>query len=138
MPLYSKLEDAEALLFPDGVTRVTSPSEYYGWQAAYIQTRGIARVWDASNPPPARVNHGRWIADCRACGNGMFTHPVWRIACCGECGAVYRDLPFPERIVEITRLLLERPNRAHQNWEPGEGLFALRAENFLHRVAACS
>lgn len=134
--MYLKLEDATALLFPDGRTRVETATDFLGWQAAHVQQRRIARVVGVPIALAARVNHGRWIADCARCGMGMFTHPVWRIACCAECGAVYRGVAFPAEIDEITRLLLQRPRRDTQNWEPGESLVRLRLENFLHRLAA--
>lgn len=134
--MYLKLEDATSLLFQDGVTRVQAPTDFLAWQAEHVARRGIARVVGVSADVWARVNHGRWLADCQRCGQGMFTHPEWRIACCAECGAVYRGVVFPEAIADITRLLLQRPRRDTQNWEPGESLTRLRFENLLHRLAA--
>lgn len=136
MSVYLKIEDAEALLFPDGVTRVETATDYLGWQASHIQNRGIARVWSSDQSVRARVNHGRWIADCRTCGQGMFTHPVWKIACCAECGAVYRGVDFPDRIQEITELLLARPRRDTQNWH-GEAIWELKMENLVHGIWSC-
>jgi hypothetical protein len=129
---WIKLEDATALMFPDGATRVSTPEEYQGWQAAMLQGRGIARRWDSDLRPRAHVNHGRWIVLC-ACGVGAFTHPGWRIACCGECGAVFRGVEFPENWREIEETLLKRPSRSKQNWD-GEPLLALKAENLVHGI----
>jgi hypothetical protein len=134
--VYLKLEDAQSLVFPDGSMHVETATEYLGWHAAHIQSRRIARVWNSDKTIPAYVNHGRWLADCQTCGKGMFTHPVWRMACCAECGAVYRAVDFPEQLDTITRLLLERPCRENQNWRTGETLFELKLENFFHRLAA--
>lgn len=135
MALYIKLQDASSLRFGDS-TRVTNPTEYLGWHAQQVQDKGIARTWNTDVTLKARVNHGRWIADCRACGRGMFAHPEWRMACCAECGAVYRAVEFPAGIVEITRLLLERADRENQNWVPGEPIWKLKFENFAHGVMA--
>lgn len=134
--MYLRLEDATSLMFLDGITRVETATDYLAWQAEQVNARRIARVIGVSDTIPARVNHGRWIADCQRCTQGMFTHPDWRIACCAECGATYRGVEFPPEIDEITRLLLVRPNRAHQNWQPGESVAWLRVENLLHRLAS--
>lgn len=136
MALYFRLEDASGLIFSDTRSRVTTPEEYLGWQMDMIMMRRIARVWKSDERVPARVNHGRWLTDCQACYEGVLTHPEWKIACCGNCGAVYRDVIFPPDIAEITRILLERPKRETQNWEPGESIAKLKFENILHRLAS--
>jgi len=133
MTLYMRLEDAGSLRFPSG-KRVASPAEYLGWHLHQIAERGIARVWVAAAPVPARVNHGRWITDCVTCGKSMLAHPAWRVGCCVECGAVYRDVRFPENVDDITNLLLARPRRETQNWEPGETLAQLLDDNAQHGV----
>lgn len=135
MSLWLKIEDASSLLFSDGVTRVESYQLYLGWQAQQIQNRAIARVWNSDVRLKARINHGRWITDCAACRCGIYTHPEWRLACCGNCGAVYTGVEFPANIEGITRLLLVRNSREHQNWEPGESMVQLRFENVLHWAA---
>lgn len=132
MALYYRLEDASSLLLSDGRTRVQTPEQYLGWHAEQIDARGVARVWHPSLRLDAKVNHGRWLVDCPACGSGAFTHPEWRLACCANCGAVYRGVNFPEQIEEVTRLLLERPRRETQNWVAGEALWKLRFENRVH------
>jgi hypothetical protein len=130
---YSKIEDASSLFFGDGSTRVECPTDYMAWQASHITSRRIARVVGVPVTVHARVNHGRWIVDCR-CSLGVLTHREWKIACCAECGAVFRDVQFPEQADEIERLLLARPDRTKQNWE-GESVRRLRLENSLHRIA---
>lgn len=129
---WIKLEDATALMFSDARTRVETVEDFYGWQAEHLQARGIARRWDSEVHPRAYVNHGRWLVQC-SCGNGAFTHPEWRVACCAECGAVFRGVVFPENRAEIEAVLLKRPMRKSHNWD-GEPLLALKAENVLHGI----
>ncbi len=133
--LWERLEDASDLRFMDNRTRVDSPEAYLGWHAERVMQRRLSRKWEAGKTPRARVDHGRWICDCvEGCGRGMFTHPAWRIACCTECGAVYRGIIFPEDVPTITSLLLARPNRENQNWLPDESITWLRIENLAHRI----
>lgn len=133
------LETAEALRFMDGRSSVRSPEQYLGWQAQHVDARQIARVHHPDARIQAVVNHGRWIAHCSECYQGMFTHPEWKIGCCSECGAIFTHIVFPAEIDEITRLLLLRPRRETQNWEPGPGdhlpgVWRLKWENRLHRL----
>lgn len=134
-PLWFRLEDASQLSLVNSngtTTPVDSPTLFLAWQAWTLQQRRIARTWPSDVTLSARVNHGRWVTDCHACYQGMFTHPAWRIACCGECGATYRGVEFPPNIEEITGLLLTRPDRTTQNWEPGESTLMLKLENLAH------
>lgn len=138
-PLWFRLEDASQLSLVNSngtTTPVDSPTLFLAWQAWTLQQRRIARTWPSDRTVHARVNHGRWVTDCLACSQSVFTHPDWRIACCGECGATYRDVQFPEHIHEITALLLQRPDRTKQNWEPGESIEQLVAENDQHSPIA--
>lgn len=131
MMRYLKIEGAEAL---GALVPLKSKAEFLGWHAAQIQARGIARVWHPYATVHARVDHGRWCADCPECGHGMFTHRDWRIACCGECGAVYEHVTFPSQVDEIEFLLLQRPRRENHNWSPGETVATLLSENLAHGV----
>jgi len=81
----------------------------------------------------ARVNHGRWIADCPNCNAGIALHPEWDRARCFGCGAIYRNLTWPAHPRLIARVLRARVIR-HQNWEPGETVADLIAENVAHAV----
>lgn len=135
MSLYLKIEDASALQFADGRTRVSSHETYLGWQAEQLANRGIARTWYSDERLHARVNHGRWIADCAACKSGMLTHPEWRLACCGECGAIYSRITFPVMASAIEHVLCRRPQRSTQNWFPTETVNDLLRENREHGVS---
>lgn len=131
-PKWLKIEGPEVLRFLDGKTRVDSPERYLAWHAELLLDRGLVAPRSIQvHRLKARINHGRWLADCLSCGQGMFTRPDWRIACCGECGAVYNGVIFPPRLDEIVLVLLARPDRRNHNWD-GESVWKLKLENRLH------
>lgn len=74
-----------------------------------------------------RVNHGRWLTDCPHCGSGIMTGRGWEEARCFECGACTRVV-WPAEIDGIEALLRMRPI-PNRNWEPGERLRVLFADN---------
>lgn len=95
-----------------------------------------------------KVNQGRWVADCPACGgaeriwpDGLRTHPEVphpfgifdSTLHCGYTGATY-DVAFPSEAAEIMAVLARRPNELNRNWEPGETVMDLRLENLNHGV----
>ena len=131
---YRFLLGPEQLLFEPG-RRVSSPAEYLGWHTSVVTGRG-GEPWDSLEGADARVNWGRWIADCFWCGTAMLTRPDWRIACCGECGARYAGemLLFPDEAEEIVRLLCSRIRRDQQNWDGGQSVDELARENGLPEV----
>lgn len=117
--------------------RVKSPAEYLAWHTCCVTERG-GLPWDSPRPTRARVNHGRWIADCAWCKTGMFTRPEWGVAYCAECGARYRQglVKYPENHREIEAALLIRIRRDQQNWDSRQELGDLARENRRLEVAA--
>ncbi len=94
---------------------------------------------------PARVNHGRWIADCPAtdCYAALRVHGETAVCDCRDdnvCDhpAIPHDLvvmvEWPPDADEITRILDLRPKRANRNWYPGETLADVKAENVSNGV----
>lgn len=92
---------------------------------------------------PARANHGRWIVDC-PCGGAerVATGQAWvvcrdiRRSIAGDrpCGTKLRIVwPDEATAVAIVDTLARRP-LANQNWEPGETVADLTADNLLHGV----
>jgi hypothetical protein len=130
---YVKIETASTLRFPDG-SRVTSPQAYLGWHTWHLADREVAQAWANEQPVQARIEHGRWVTNCASCGTGMFTHPVWQLACCGECGAVHATIVVPPNWQAIEAELLKRPVRVNQNWLPNETLETLTRESRAHGV----
>lgn len=128
-PGYRFLLGPEQLMFYPG-RRVSSVVEYLAWQVSIITSRG-GDPWDSPEKTRARINHGRWIADCVWCGTGMLTRPTWGVAYCGECGARYhrKMIVFPEQVKRIESALLIRVRRDQQNWDDRQTHEDLEEEN---------
>lgn len=110
--------------------RVSTPDEYLGWHSAVVLAReGVP--WDTDRKVTARVNHGKWIADCAWCKAGMLTRPEWGVAYCVECGARYGKalVIFPKFPKDVEAPLLERVMRRQQNWDNRQGPAELKEEN---------
>lgn len=97
----------------------------------------------------ARVNHGRWIADCPRphCVNAIRLEPKQAtFHCSGEGGCqMVADVEWPADADDIWQALLERPVPGTRNWYPpghteaarlglphGQGADDLRAEHRQH------
>lgn len=83
----------------------------------------------------ARVNHNRLIADCPDCGGCEF---VWRdgpaVMLCLSClnggiGHAWRPVELPDEYAAIEAALLARPLPANRNFDPGESVADLLAQN---------
>jgi len=89
---------------------------------------------DSGPPLMARVNHNRWIVDCPDCGGAEFVWPDKLLFLCVNCwngvvGHMWRGVVLPGNKAEIDAVLMARPVPANRNWEVGETLKALEAEN---------
>lgn len=78
----------------------------------------------------ARINHGRWIADC-PCNGAELVAPGQPMVC-GSCGATHK-VTFPKNRTAIEEALDRREIR-HQNWQPGETPSDLWAENIAYGI----
>lgn len=65
-------------------------------------------------PVYARINHGRWVADC-TCGSAQFVSPADPRMWCVECGTGWWQITFPPDYVAVEEALDGLP-RAEQNW----------------------
>ncbi len=78
----------------------------------------------------ARVNHGRWIADCprRYCANAMRLEPGQATFHCGGAGGclMVADIEWPADADSIWEALLERPVPTTRNWYPDGHVEAVR------------
>jgi hypothetical protein len=74
----------------------------------------------------ARVNHGRWIADCPICRGAEMVKETQDFLC-GSCGAFGR-VQWPKDIAAIEAALTPRA-APYQNWWPDEKVKDLVAEN---------
>lgn len=78
----------------------------------------------------ARVNHGRWIADCprRYCANAVKLQPrQGTFHCAGEGGCqMVAPVEWPSDADEIWAVLLQRPVPSTRNWYPDGHVEALK------------
>jgi hypothetical protein len=92
----------------------------------------------------ARVNQGRWIADCptAACGGAEFVSLSEQhgFFCC-ECRNAATDnvcipvvLPDEKTIGQVAAYLCARPAPATRNWHPDEPVKQLQQENREHGI----
>lgn len=88
----------------------------------------------------ARVDKGRWLADCPFCPSAQHVSKADRRFFCCDClmapidGAMIEVLwPSHDEIVEIERLLGLRKATA-RDWQPNESLNQLANENTEHGV----
>ena len=82
----------------------------------------------------ARVNQGRWIADCPTCLGAEFADSAWPVFVCCSCGEGPRAVVFPPERELLEPELIARPLEA-RNWVPGETVAQLRAENAERGIA---
>lgn len=85
----------------------------------------------------ARVNHGRWLADCPACNGAELVALGRRFVCQAPgCGA-QADVRWPAAPTKakIEALLALRPGAAQRNWTPSETVKSLAAENRAHGIS---
>lgn len=83
----------------------------------------------------ARANHGRWIADCpRPYCRSAAQLATWeQVFFCLDCH-IEAAVIWPPSTEDIEQVLNMRPDPATRNWEPGEDLVDLLAENMAHGV----
>lgn len=83
----------------------------------------------------ARVYNGMWIADCLICCSALWVDRFKPAFDCWECGS-RSEIAWPDHdfVMGVERLLLMRPLRYSRNWQPGETLADLMAQNAEHGV----
>lgn len=89
-----------------------------------------------SRPRTAAVaNWGRWVVECPRCPGALKVTPGTPVVECWTCGLSTEVVwPSVELQQGIERLLSLRPNPATRNWNPGESLHDLLAENLAHGI----
>jgi hypothetical protein len=112
---------------------------YIADMAGHAPPPPLSEVVD-DEPLPARVYRGQWIVDC-TCNGAAYVWldvPLTWCACCGNryCGGRWRRVALPPERAAIERMLLLRPDAANRNWQPGETVADLVAENAAHGVAS--
>ncbi len=104
-----------------------------------VKTRPKTHV-HAGSTLYAYVNAGRWIVRCPDCGSCEYVWPDSLIFLCSNCFNVtsngqWRPVTIPKEKEKIDNLLAWRPI-FNRNWEPGETLKQLKAENLEHGLPA--
>ncbi len=106
--------------------------------------------WDTvvdSQPVRARVERGRWLADCQLnygyeiCNGAELVDPNDRLFFCISCrnaklNGALRPVFFPDSWWRIEDELLQRKYAVNRNWEKGETIDGLRAEHIEHNPEA--
>jgi hypothetical protein len=123
------------IMTPVHLHGVRDALEYRAKQRAYI-TNGRRTApalnwrdpWLSLEKPEVLILAGKWICWCE-CGNYPSVHPLWRLACCFECGAIYEGLTMPADAEVIAAVLAKRPRIATRAWLPPQSVEELRAEN---------
>ena len=94
----------------------------------------------------ARINHGRWIADCAGCNSALVVDLTELVFMCVECGNNHNGgkwlrVTVPRNRKAIETELLKRPingrnpaEAVNRNWEPGETVATLKQENSDHGI----
>lgn len=95
-----------------------------------------AELADDAPSTAAYVNHGRWLADCPACGRAQLQsyddHRLYCPACDNGGSGSWARVVWPANAAALEAVLLQRPVPDTRNWTPGETLEALRVENEAH------
>lgn len=87
-------------------------------------------------PVFARVDHGRWLAECE-CRSAQILDPDDRRFFCVRCenatnGGRWRPVEWPDDPDSIEAVLLARPRPENRNWQPHENLDTIMRENEAH------
>lgn len=89
----------------------------------------------------ARVDAGRWIAECPDCHDAQYVwtaeaHPLFLCVTCfnATVGRRWRPVLIPSERAAIEAALEPRPMPHNRNWTPGETVADLRAENRQHGI----
>ena len=119
---------------------VKTADDYLRVQAGYLASNRAAGVDDAvpheatdrerAQASAPYVNLGQWVMNC-ACNNAPSVSFEWDLACCLECGAIYRSLSVPRERSRIELVLTKRARRG-RNWDATETLSDLIDQNLQH------
>jgi len=104
---------------------VTDAKSYLDSHATVMEQSG-KKIVDVKGEILAYINQGRWVVNCD-CNGGCLTSPKFGLACCFDCGRVFRNVGFPTNSGEIENELLKRKSLGNRNWN-GETVKTLETE----------
>lgn len=142
------------------IAAIRGAKNYREWVIRIARQRSLPFTGLATNKDPvfARIDFGRWIADCE-CGGAEYVDPDDPIFFCLSCGNQAHDgkarrVVFPKNREEIETAVLERrvktvpgldaANQAlrsinvdgiSRSWCPGETVKQLREQHAVAKVA---
>lgn len=67
----------------------------------------------------ARINHGRWVADC-PCGSAQVVTPADQRMACTECGAGWFQLLYPEDADAAEAEVIDKLPHERNWWHPDD------------------
>ncbi|WP_405769332.1 transposase [Actinacidiphila glaucinigra] len=67
----------------------------------------------------ARINHGRWVADC-PCGSAQVVSPADRRFACPECGAGWFPIVFPADVDAAEASIVGQLPHERNWWNPDD------------------
>jgi hypothetical protein len=117
----------------------------------FVELKGPRETSLADAHAVARINWGRWLADCPAApcanpvtgeraGGAEYVSPGLPFMCqwCWnqEIAGRFREVDFPAAREALEAELVKRDVADNRNWTPGETLADLQADNIVHGVAA--
>lgn len=109
------------------------------YRQQHLRSHQIPREFASLPPVQARIDQGRWLADCpnSYCTNAHMIDlddPRFFCTACGNqaAGGEWLHVEFPPDRAAIERTLLRRPRPENRNWRTGESLSDLRRENREH------
>lgn len=91
-------------------------------QRRIVAQNGRGTPWlHVGESPHAYVTGGKWVVDCRVCGNGPVVDVAARVALCCECGAIYEGVIVPDADVlrALEDVLSVRPVQARNSRHAG-------------------
>ena len=111
----SRIITAKDIANRDGFKSVTDWVRFVSKKL--VEKGSIPAPWGglvAGKPIPARIDYGRWIADCPYCGGAEYIDPAEPFLFCLSCGMTGNKnlalpITLPASQAEIEGVLLERP-----------------------------
>ncbi|GAA0528851.1 hypothetical protein GCM10010172_06830 [Paractinoplanes ferrugineus] len=77
----------------------------------------------------ARHNWNRWVVDCGNCPSALTVPPGTPHTQCWDCGFLIGPIVWPRDPDGIVAILSYRPDPNTRNWDPGETMEDLLAQN---------
>lgn len=116
------------------VDKAASPLDFVvkkWWKSDRLPPFDVIRSGVTSGEVEVQVNHGRWIVHCPDpdCAGAVLASDTDRRFVCPYCAFGVFAVVWPKDRADIEAVLGDRPVKDTRNWEPGDTVAALEAEN---------